>query len=563
MGKAHRARVCGSARTLGATVWFLLAAWMQPAQAAGPPARLLYAEPLAATWTQDARVRAPDPDRPAHSRMRFHAFGRAFEFDLQSNPRLDQAAGGSPAQAGTLTATPGSWARITRRGDDLIGLFSDGKELYGIEPAAGLVEFMDPAAPLPDGHNLVYRLADLQLDAGALACGLDPPEGMVSAAAAVAAISGELAVPPTAAATTGTLRQIALIPVADAEFASRYGADADSEIMARLNIVDGIFREQVGIDFDVGAPEIFRSTAEPYPFKSTTANTLLNQLSDYRVQSGQYRDFGLTHLFTEKHLDGDLAGIAWLGAACLTREGAALSSSYQLPVSMHALVAAHEIGHNFNAQHDGEAGSSCESTAKTFLMAPQISSGSTAATFSTCSVDRMRARIDRLSCLTTIASLDVALLAPSGVTGSLGQPTDIELTVQNLGAQDATNVVLTIALPAALTVASSTAAPGNCAAQADGLRCDLSLLGAGASWLVRMAVRSDAAQRYTVTARAAAANDESPANDAAQFSVTIGNPEPPASSGGSSGGGGGGALGAATLVALAIAGLRRRTRPGG
>jgi hypothetical protein len=32
-------------------------------------------------------------------------------------------------------------------------------------------------------------------------------------------------------------------------------------------------------------------------------------------------------------------------------------------------IAAHELGHNFNAPHDGEAGA-CATTAQTFLMAP-------------------------------------------------------------------------------------------------------------------------------------------------------------------------------------------------
>ncbi len=540
----------------GAAILCLLAAAAAPLQAA-QPTRLLYAEPLAAVWESEARSLESDERGVARGRLRFRAYGRTFDLDLRPNPRLAQAPGRYLVQTGTLASVPGSWARITRRGEDIIGILSDGEELFGIEPGARLAAFIDPTTPLPGGHNLIYRLSDLRVDAALLTCGLARPGGTLSAAAAVAAVTKEFAAPRMAAAAAGPLRRIALAPVADVNFASRYGVNAESEIMARLNVVDGIFREQVGIDIAVGTPEIFRSEAEPYPFKSTTANVLLNQVSDYRVQSGQYQDFGLTHLFTEKRLEGDLAGIAWLGAACSRREGAALSSSYRLTATLNALVAAHEIGHNFNAPHDGEAGSPCESTPTTYLMAPRVASGQTASTFSACSLERMHALIDRLSCLTTLANYDVSLLAPTAVQGSPGEATDVALTVQNLGEQEATAVSLEIVLPAALTVTASEAGPGSCAAQADGLLCALDRLGVAESWPVDVTVRGDEAQRYTVTARVLLAADENPANDAAQFSVTIGSPELAVADGG---GGGGGAPGPIVLAALGFAALRRRGR---
>src|SRR4029077_9346693 len=80
---------------------------------------------------------------------------------------------------------------------------------------------------------------------------------------------------------------------------------------------------------------------------------------------------------------------------------------------MSALIAAHELGHNFNAPHDGEAGA-CSSTPQTFLMAPTINMSSQ---FSSCSLQQMQARIQTAQCLTPYVPPDVGLSVPSGQMG--------------------------------------------------------------------------------------------------------------------------------------------------
>jgi hypothetical protein len=535
-----------------------LLAMSAPTSYAAPPlARLAHAEALVpardATEPQAyaAQLRADDAGRDA---LRFRAFGRDFAFALRNNPRLARKGADYLVQEGTLPSAPGSWVRITRRGSDIIGMFSDGEELFAIEPAAGLVALLAPGTPAPAAHNLVYRLADLRIDPAALACGLDGSGGPETAAAAVAALGAELG--ESLAAVAGPLRRVTLAPVADVEFASRYGVNAETEIMARLNTVDGIFREQVGIDLAVGVPDIIRSEAEPYFFKSNSSNELLGQVSDYREQTGQYRNFGLTHLFTNKRLEGNLAGIAWLGAACAVREGAALSSSNGLTVITSALVTAHEIGHNFGARHDGEAGAGCESTPQVYLMAPRVASGPDGSTFSACSLERINALIGGFACLTALAGRDVALLSPGDVQGNPGEPTAFTLTVRNIGAEDVSGLDLQVEVPEALAITTLDPGQGSCNTRPGGMSCQLDQLPAEATWAVAIEVQSTEVQRYTVNARAAAAGDESAGNDATAFSVTIGNPQPAATSGG----GGGGSGGALLLAILAIATYRRPRR---
>lgn len=523
--------------------------------------RLLYAEPLSANWEGVPEIHAAGVT-VTRGRLRFRAFGRGFELELAPNGHLGQAPPGVSLLAGSVPGIPGSWARLTRQGGDYTGLVYDGADYYGIEPVANLVTILDPDLPQPESGSMVYRLADMLIDPQALACGTDAALAAsdagqpTDAATAVRALAFELA-----AAVAGL--RIHIAPVADYEFSSRFGSNAVSELLARLNVADGIFSLQVGVDLMADTPVVFTSTALPYALTATTPTELLEQLASYRLGSGS--SAGITHLFTNKSFANGVAGIAWRSGICLGREASSLSTSDGLTTVASGLVMAHELGHNFGASHDGEAGQPCESTPQTYLMAPHITGVST---LSPCSLQSMTALVSARAaaypaCLTAIATNEVALMQPAAAQVIVGSVAELPLRVQNLGSQPASTLNLQVQVPASLQLADAVTDKGSCTIAAAQLSCDLPSLASNDSWEVRLRVSGSQQGSYTLNASISAAVDESAANNSRSFSLTVSNPPPPASSGGGGGGGGGGgALDIPSLLALLWL-LKRRCPPAG
>ena len=112
-------------------------------------------------------------------------------------------------------------------------------------------------------------------------------------------------------------RQIEIALIADSDFGAAVSDDPTAAMLARLNIVEGIFSEQIGLL--VLATDVRSMPANDDPFTSTDATTLLEQLGKYREATAAVRARGLAHLFTGKDLDGTTAGIAYLDSACSGR----------------------------------------------------------------------------------------------------------------------------------------------------------------------------------------------------------------------------------------------------
>ena len=324
-----------------------------------------------------------------------NVLGRDLVMELQSNEGLttSMAADEGKAKAsasgfellrGTLQGIDGSWVRLTRSEGKFTGVIYDGERLLAMEPFEE-VQDMLPNAAAGAGDHVVYDTGDV-IAMNGQSCGIEGHD-----------IGGDTLVDELqqlrAKAVSGQLNVAFLV---DEPFA-RVNDNVDEAVLTRLNIVDGIFSEQVGIRLN---PSEIRQVGNNEGLNSSDAGRLLDQLSSSYRNSGRSNP-GLVHLFTGRELDGAVVGVAVLSAICNERSGFALtqSTSSSSPVTA-SLIAAHEFGHNFGAPHDNQRGSSCASTPGTFLMNPGLNGSDT---FSQCSLSRIEPVVERASCIVPVS----------------------------------------------------------------------------------------------------------------------------------------------------------------
>jgi len=487
----------------------LLWIWLLATTGAASAQQIQFVEPIAL-------------DRSGTS-AQFDAYGRRFSLTLADNERVLQKL---PAQRklqlqsyrllrGEIEGQPGSWVRLMESPAGTEGAIWDGHDLYAVTTYERAAPFLSNPLDVAPDQVVIYRLADAVDLLPRDFCGLGDTSPALRKQTAldqyrtlVAQLKDE--------AEARITRQIDIALIADSAFAA-YEGDPTAAMLARFNIVEGIFSEQVGLL--VMATDLRVMPADGDPFTSTQGTTLLEQLGRYRSADATIRSRGLAHLMTGKNLDGTTAGIAYVGTACDAERGVSLSErSYGTTIS--ALIMAHELGHNFGAPHDGEAGA-CSAVTGGFIMAPSVTGF---VTFSQCSVDVMRASIESASCVTAPNYADVAV--SPGVTslnGEGGVPFTLPFTVRSTGTNAADDVSISVTLPdnAGLTIEAMSAEGGSCAVIGSVASCDFGTVPAGEQRAVSVTVRGMLAGNITARARVTASNDRLVSNNSRDINVTL------------------------------------------
>lgn len=454
---------------------------------------------------------------PGRREVRFEAFGRRFEIDLEANVNLAQAATpGVELMKGTVRGLSGSWVRLTRRNGRWSGLVYDGAEYFGIDDASRLATASDAARDLPATATVIYRWRDAVVEGSHVGDVVVPPGTTLEEAAGALALDA----PATAHAEAPVTRRLEVGVVVDSAQVERDGGEANALALAadRLNVADGILAAQTGIALHLASSTAMTSTDDP--FDSSDPGTLLEQVRDWRKGSEAQGTTGLTHLFTGKDLDGQTVGIAYISSICDRTWGASLSEA-RSSVDFGGLVAAHEIGHALGAPHDAEAGSACEAAPPGHLMGTQLSLTSPdIRTLSACSVEKIAAVVSAARCLTVVEA-DVAVGAPTNAEIAVNQPSLLQFSVRSTGSGPATNVVFDLALPPGLGIVAG-GATGNarCTLGSTSFHCEFGDLPSGAVRDIEVQVRATAEGTLTAQATVSADNDTQAFNDNALVRLT-------------------------------------------
>ena len=495
------------------------------------PFEILYSETLPEVALKAAESSPLDESSNApFLTWSFDAFGKPFYLFLETNTRLIAKI---PTQKrahieqslmfyrGTLEGIPGSWLRLTRVGRQWSGVIWDGQEAYIIDPLSVIAPALKTVPAQPSSEHAIYRLSDTR-DLGNRTCGLGesggvPAHPMTSFGALLEELQDRVGV-----TAQGATRNIDMTVVTDQQF-NNANSNPDAAVIARMNVVDGIFSEQLGVQISLVNVLPLQNNGG---LTSSNAGILLDQFSNF-TSSSSFNHPGLAHLFTGRNLDGSTVGIAFLRSLCSARFGIGVDQITGTGTA-GALTVAHELGHNFGAPHDNQNGSPCATTPGTFLMNPFLNGNDQ---FSPCSLSQIQPVINGATCLTFI-NVQQADLQPQFQTipqqVSLGQPFSSVLSVTNIGQNSTFNASAAISTPNELSLENVITNGGNCTGigttQAN---CSLNTISPGEERQITLTLKGTSIGSFTLQATVSADNDPNFSNNNTQGSITVVSGPPP------------------------------------
>ncbi len=303
--------------------------------------------------------------------------------------QIDRGGLRSGARAPAFTAYTGRVEANSGRDFAKLGVSGERGRLEGLLRIDGAFYALAANLAADDYVIEVREVDDAEVAALAKSCGVAADELQLGADAATAASTSGAPI----AAAAGALREIELGTEADAPFVSQTGgvAAANARILSIVNMVNGIYETDLGLTNRV---VVQRAHTSSDPYTTTDSGNLLDQ---FRAQflSNVATVYDDAMLFSGRNFDGTTVGVAFVEAACTPYRFGTSQFLNQNDVTT-GLIVAHELGHNFGANHTSSG-----------IMTPSISGESY---FNQASKDEISLYVGSVGCL--------ALAAQSGTNSA-------------------------------------------------------------------------------------------------------------------------------------------------
>jgi hypothetical protein len=194
-----------------------------------------------------------------------------------------------------------------------------------------------------------------------------------------------------------------------------------SDVSTIINNISLTYESQTNIIFQI-TDVIVRTTNFPYTSGVTSSN-LLNQFRNHWNANHASVQRDIAHLFTGiTTSDSNIIGLAWVSVVCNQSLAYGYSRSrYSTNMSRRTGLTAHEVGHNFSAEHCNESGSSCSPCA---IMCSSIGGCGGNSTSLACSAGPIQNYAATLPCLNT------GCASPSIATQPVSRSVDEGASVQ-------------------------------------------------------------------------------------------------------------------------------------
>jgi Metallo-peptidase family M12 len=294
---------------------------------------------------------------------------------------------------GVVLEDQGSWVAATVVGDAVQAIvhMQNGDE-WAVQP----VREAQPQAPA--ALHIVYRSADNQ--PLPWVCGTQ----------------GSLAGPVPDPALPDVTRITDIAIEADVQYYQLNASNTtntQNDITGVVNAMDAIYLADVQVSFNVTQILVNTSTATN-PYTTSVASSLLGEFSSYWNANRQGVQRDVAHLFTGRNMgqaSGGAIGIAYLGVVCNLGAAYGVSQSrWTANFTRRVAVTAHELGHNFNAQH-------CDSVPPCYIMCAGVGGcQNVQTTFSQNERNQIGGFAASLGCLSIVTSVpQITAVAPSSV----------------------------------------------------------------------------------------------------------------------------------------------------
>ena len=288
---------------------------------------------------------------------------------------------------GSVEGTTGTDARFTLDGNHIEGMIITPQDSYFVESAQKY------SALAGANDYLLYKASDVRPEI-TRSCGTLDEEISHSAKD----IAPQVATAAAAPDAFSPLKIVEIATESDGEYTTALGgsANANNDILGIMNSVQAIYQRDIGLTFSV----VFQHTwtdpnTDPYSASGAVAmvNEFMNVWNRDFPTTANPRD--VAHLWTGRSLGGP-NGLAFKGVVCRDPAASYGISDLETIAPFKVTIPAHEIGHNFGADHsDGQAG--CDNT---IMMA--IQNQSNTSTFCQFSIDQITNYVNaNSSCLST------------------------------------------------------------------------------------------------------------------------------------------------------------------
>jgi hypothetical protein len=207
--------------------------------------------------------------------------------------------------------------------------------------------------PSPEGLSArnAYHRIEIDLSTGEFRSGRAPelllhrPCGAMHERSAVARSSGTVA-----RATNGY--RVTLSTDAAGDFFSRFGASSNTEVSVLVNQASAVYENQLGVRIDLVDQNV-HLTSSPFPGTDTDPVSVLQSFGGYFYANQHLVPADAYMLFVRRDLDDSTLGIAYIQAICnsLIEPAGPFSLISYVNRAVTWVTVAHELGHNFGAEH--------------------------------------------------------------------------------------------------------------------------------------------------------------------------------------------------------------------